>query len=77
MAWYRAANNRYIVFQVLAHTLSLEAREWRVLSEAHRKRNAIEYEGVFDVDEQLISAVERIVTVVHERVRELGPVERS
>jgi hypothetical protein len=72
---YRPArNNRYIVFQALAHTLGLAAGEWRVLSEAHRKRNTIEYEGVWEVDEQLVNAVLRVTHLVAERVHELGPV---
>ena len=32
---YRA-DNRYIVFQTLAHTLGLPAEKWRVLDQAHR-----------------------------------------
>lgn len=74
---YRPANNRFVVFQALAHTLSLEAGEWRVLSEAHRKRNTLEYEGVLEVDEQLVAAVLRVVRVVNERVHGLGPVENE
>src|SRR5882762_8688468 len=35
---YRS-EKRYIVFQALAHTLSLPAAQWRVLNDAHRKRN--------------------------------------
>src|SRR5687768_6769462 len=34
-------DKRYIVFQALAHTLSLPASQWRVLDDAHRKRNAV------------------------------------
>lgn len=71
---YRAANNRFIVFQALAHTLNLEPGEWRVLSEAHRKRNTIEYEGVLEVDAQLVGAVLRVTRLVNERVKQLGPV---
>ena len=72
---YRPAkNSRYIVFQALAHTLGLAAGEWRVLSEAHRKRNTIEYEGVAEVDEHLVNAVLRITRLVAARVNELGPV---
>ena len=72
---YRPAkNNRYIVFQALAHTLALTAGEWRVLSEAHRKRNTIEYEGLWEVDEQLVNAILRVTRLVAERVNHLGPV---
>jgi len=72
---YRPANNRYVVFQALAHTLTLAPEEWRVLSEAHRKRNAIEYEGAVDVDEQLVAAVQRVARLVNDRLRQLGPVK--
>lgn len=68
---YRPANNRFVVFQALAHTLELAPAEWRVLSEAHRKRNTMEYEGVIDVDEQLLAAVLRVTRLMRERVRAL------
>jgi hypothetical protein len=51
---YRAAN-RYIVFQVLPHTLGLDAPSWRVLARAHEQRNLTEYAGGFGVDERLVA----------------------
>lgn len=50
---YRA-RHRYIVFQVLPHTLGLGPEVWRVLDHAHGKRNLSEYEGHVDVDERLV-----------------------
>lgn len=47
---YRS-ENRYLVFQSLTHTLLLEATQWRVLNQAHNKRNLAEYEGDLDVDD--------------------------
>jgi hypothetical protein len=41
---YRPAN-RYIVFQVLPHTLNLGPEVWRVLAKCHEVRNLGEYEG--------------------------------
>jgi hypothetical protein len=41
---YRSGN-RYIVFQVLPHTLGLGPEVWRVLAKCHDIRNASEYEG--------------------------------
>src|SRR5579864_6699947 len=35
---YRS-DNRYLVFQTLQHTLALDPDQWRVLDQAHRKRN--------------------------------------
>jgi hypothetical protein len=49
---YRAVN-RYIVFQVLPHTLGLGPEVWRVLSRCHDLRNRGEYEGYLGVDERL------------------------
>ncbi len=45
---YRS-ESRYVVFQCLGHTVALSKEKWRVLDEAHRKRNLAEYEGVLDV----------------------------
>jgi len=51
---YRA-KHRYIVFQVLPHTLNLGPEVWRVLSKGHDIRNLGEYEGDLNVDERLVS----------------------
>jgi len=47
------AQHRYIVFQVLPHTLGLGPEIWRVLDKCHNQRNLAEYEGMLDVDESL------------------------
>ena len=47
-------SKRYIVFQVLPHTLGLGSEVWRVLSKCHDVRNVGEYEGDLDVDERLV-----------------------
>lgn len=51
---YRASN-RYIVFQVLPHTLGLGPEVWRVLDLCHNRRNLGEYEGMMDVDDRLVN----------------------
>lgn len=51
---YRSGN-RYIVFQVLPHTLGLGPEVWRVLDKCHNTRNLGEYEGLLDVDERLVT----------------------
>jgi hypothetical protein len=48
------ARHRYIVFQVLPHTLGLGPEVWRVLAKAHDLRNLSEYEGHVDVEERLV-----------------------
>ena len=50
---YRSGN-RYIVFQVLPHTLGLGPDVWRVMDKCHNARNLCEYEGLLDVDERLV-----------------------
>ncbi|UJM86435.1 hypothetical protein [Rhodanobacter denitrificans] len=51
---YRA-RHRYIVFQVLPHTLGLGPDIWRVLDKCHHMRNVAEYEGVLDVEERIVA----------------------
>ena len=70
---YRS-ENRYLVFQSLTHTLALDATQWRVLDQAHNKRNLAEYEGDLDVDDALVTALIRVARTVAERVAALGPV---
>lgn len=67
---YRS-ENRYLVFQSLTHTLHLPPAQWRVLDDAHRKRNLAEYEGDIEVDEALLAALLRVTNAVAERVRAL------
>jgi hypothetical protein len=49
------AGNRYIVFQVLPHTLGLGPEVWRILDKCHNVRNLGEYEGLLEVDERLVT----------------------
>ena len=49
------ASNRYIVFQVLPHTLGLGPEVWRVLDKCHKLRSQTEYEGILDVDERPVT----------------------
>ncbi len=67
LAGYRA-ENRYLVFQCLRHTLEFPNEKWRVLDQAHRKRNVAEYEGAADVDESLVEALIRATEEVATRV---------
>lgn len=46
--------HRYIVFQVLPHTLGLGPEVWRVLAKCHDLRNLGEYEGDLDVDQRIV-----------------------
>lgn len=49
------ASNRYIVFQVLPHTLGLGPEVWRVLAKGHEIRNLGEYEGDLNIDERIVA----------------------
>ncbi|NNE33913.1 MAG: hypothetical protein HKN13_01670 [Rhodothermales bacterium] len=68
---YRS-DSRYVVFQCLQHTIDLPGVQWRVLDQAHRKRNLAEYEGHLEIEEQLVEALIRVAGVVAERVEKLG-----
>jgi len=46
--------HRYLVFQLLPHTLGMGAGVWRVLDKCHQQRNIAEYEGHLDVTERLV-----------------------
>jgi hypothetical protein len=67
---YRS-ENRYQVFQCLIHTLELPNDMWRVLDQAHRKRNLAEYEGNVDIDAALVEAVIRVTREVEQRITAL------
>ncbi len=69
---YRS-ENRYVVFQVLPHTLGLSAPTWRVLARSHEARNVAEYEGVVDVDERLVADLISAAKAVLDALRNAGP----
>jgi hypothetical protein len=62
---------RYVVFQVLPHTLGLGPEVWRVLAKAHSLRNTGEYEGTFDIDERIVEDVITACAAVAEKVERL------
>lgn len=67
---YRSGN-RFIVFQCLVHTVSLPNEQWRVLSDAHRRRNIAEYEGDIELEESQVEAICRVTEEVAVRVSQL------
>jgi hypothetical protein len=72
-AGYRATN-RYIVFQVLPHTLGLGPDVWRVLARCHEVRNRGEYEGDLGVDERLLADLIQACKTVAAALDRLPPV---
>ena len=69
---YRS-ENRYVVFQALAHTTSLDPKIWRVLAKCHNERNLAEYEGRSEIDEQLLADLIDCTTKLEAAVLALEP----
>lgn len=69
---YRS-DNRYVVFQTLAHTAGLDAAIWRVLARAHDLRNRAEYEGRTEVDARFLADLLRCATGLETSVAGLEP----
>ena len=67
------AQHRYIVFQVLPHTLDLGPEVWRVLDKCHNQRNLAEYEGMLDVDETLLNGLLEATASVLRAIEERYP----
>ncbi len=66
------SDSRYLVFRCLQLTLDLPGEQWRVLDQAHRKRNLAAHEGEMAVDEQLVDALLRVTRDVAARVNDLA-----
>jgi hypothetical protein len=69
---YRSGN-RFIVFQVLPHTLELGPEVWRVLAKCHEIRNLGEYEGDMNVDERIVRDLIAACRRVASKLSELPP----
>lgn len=69
---YRSGN-RFIVFQLLPHTLGLGPEVWRVLSKCHDARNLGEYEGVLEVDTRLVADLITACQLVANKLSALPP----
>jgi hypothetical protein len=73
---YRA-RHRYIVFQVLPHTLGLGPEVWRVLAKCHDKRNVGEYEGMLDVDDRIVTDLLAATQAVADALSNQPPPQQS
>jgi len=71
---YRS-DNRYLVFQCLLHTVSLENVKWRVLDKCHKQRNLAEYQGHLEITPGLLKELGLITNELLKLVGELGPVK--
>ena len=72
---YRSGN-RFIVFQVLPHTLGLGPEVWRVLSKCHDARNLGEYEGMLEVDTRLVADLIAACQLVANKLSALPPLNQ-
>lgn len=72
---YRSGN-RFIVFQVLPHTLGLGPEVWRVLSKCHDARNLGEYEGMLEVDTRLVADLITACQLVANKLSALPPLNQ-
>jgi hypothetical protein len=70
---YRSGN-RFIVFQLLPHTLGLGPEVWRVLSKCHDARNLGEYEGMLEVDTRLVTDLITACKQVADKLGALPPI---
>lgn len=70
---YRS-ENRFTVFQCLAHTVHWEKARWRMLDLAHQKRNRAEYEGALDVDESVIA---ELIVLAGDLIADVAKLTRS
>ena len=70
---YRSGN-RYIVFQLLPHTLGLGPEVWRVLAKCHEVRNRGEYEGDMNIDTRLVVDLLVACRTVAARLGALAPI---
>jgi hypothetical protein len=71
---YRS-EHRFTVFQCLTHTLKLPAAQYRILDQAHKKRNLAEYEGDIEIETALLTALIEVTEEVAKRVSALGRVK--
>jgi hypothetical protein len=70
---YRS-ENRYVVFQALAHTVEgLDPMAIRIFAKAHNERNLAEYEGRTEVDERLLTELIRYTVELEKVVCGLDP----
>jgi hypothetical protein len=69
---YRSTN-RYIVFQLLPHTLGLGPEVWRALSKCHDIRNLGEYEGDLRINERIVTDLVTACEMVKVKVEALKP----
>lgn len=72
MPGYRSGN-RYVVFQVLPHTLGPVPEVRCVLAKCHEIRNAGEFEGDLQIDQRIVTDLIAACSAVRTKVEALKP----
>lgn len=73
---YRPENkngHRYIVFQSIPLTTSLNNTVAKILTQCHNKRNIAEYEGHIEIEEQLVTELITTTEKLFEAVKSFSP----
>ena len=65
-------SHRFIVFQLLPHTLGLGPQVWRLLAKCNEMRNQWEYEGDLNIDARLVTDLVQACKAVAAGVDALG-----
>ncbi|MCY4420857.1 MAG: hypothetical protein OXC42_06345 [Gammaproteobacteria bacterium] len=63
-----AQGHRSTVISTLEHTIQLGRSKCRVVNYAHTKCNGMEYEGYFDVGNQLVDELIEIAVLINEKL---------
>jgi len=71
---FRPNENRFAVFQALAHTTDLGVDVRKILSKSHSARNRAEYQGVIEINEGLLVELIDGAQLLLAFVEKLGPV---
>lgn len=66
---YRS-DKRYLVFQCLAHTVTVSKTQVRIFALCHERRNLAEYEGYLDIDEKLLAELLQATDALLEKISE-------
>lgn len=69
--------HRYIVFQVLPHTLGLSPEVSLVLAKCHDMRNRTEYQGTVSVNERIVLDLIDACRKVAEKIATLPPIPQK
>ena len=74
---YRPNENRFAVFQALAHTTDIGIAARGILSKSHSERNRAEYQGAIEIDAVLLVELKESAQRLLGLVEKMGPVSKS